>query len=491
MSFPAQHVYTTAGIYSITVSAIDNHSNIFNNVAATSIIPNCGVIDGHVLLDNGNGIFEYLSNDISATGAPINVTTPINSNGGSESGYGYHITNIDHTQPSFRVELDSTWLANNGYTVIEPAAGFYDLATAMINDTNYNFLLSCGSTEGDLEIYAYVPQFPVWATSLTVHIPLNSFSCADIPADASLTLTFDTAISIVSSNATSYNISGNTFSTNLTGISGINNEITIEFAIPSFGPLYDFTINANTNSYTENNLLNNQFLLLDVGPYDPNHKTTNLASEIDVNVDEEIYYDIHFQNIGAGTADYVTIVDTIDAQLDLSTFRVITQSHNMSYSLDPISRKIVFSFPNINLLPQITSDPLSQGFVLYKIKENTGLPVGSEIKNTAHIFFDSNPAVVTNTTSNTNVINTAGIEDHTTSDNLSVYPTPANELIYIKGIEPQEISGIRIYDVNGKLVQTFKQGISIIPVNELSNGLYMMQIESENENIVRKICVQH
>ena len=43
----------------------------------------------------------------------------------------------------------------------------------------------------------------------------------------------------------------------------------------------------------------------------------------------------------------------------------------------------------------------SMGFVRYKINRTAGLSIGTEIKNTAAIYFDYNAAVITNTTIST------------------------------------------------------------------------------------------
>ena len=54
-----------------------------------------------------------------------------------------------------------------------------------------------------------------------------------------------------------------------------------------------------------------------------------------------------------------------------------------------------FKFPNI-MLPDSASNPAgSQGFVQYRIKPKANLPLGTQIENTAHIYFDYNAAITT------------------------------------------------------------------------------------------------
>ena len=50
------------------------------------------------------------------------------------------------------------------------------------------------------------------------------------------------------------------------------------------------------------------------------------------------------------------------------------------------------------MLPDTGADFLgSQGFVKYKVNLKPNLPIGTQIFNTARIYFDQNSAIVTNT----------------------------------------------------------------------------------------------
>src|SRR5438093_2053651 len=46
------------------------------------------------------------------------------------------------------------------------------------------------------------------------------------------------------------------------------------------------------------------------------------------------------------------------------------------------------SFPNINLTDSGSNEPASHGFIQYKIKLQTGVPAGTQIQNTAYIYFE-------------------------------------------------------------------------------------------------------
>jgi fimbrial isopeptide formation D2 family protein len=138
--------------------------------------------------------------------------------------------------------------------------------------------------------------------------------------------------------------------------------------------------------------------------YDPNDKIGYPLGSTDAHFVEdgtEIEYVVRFQNTGNAAAYDVVIRDTLDANLDIETFKLVANSHSVMVAVDPDTREIVFNFANI-MLPDSTSDePGSHGLISFKIRMKQNLPMGTTIPNTAYIFFDSNPAVITNTYTHT------------------------------------------------------------------------------------------
>ena len=140
-----------------------------------------------------------------------------------------------------------------------------------------------------------------------------------------------------------------------------------------------------------------------VGSYDPNDKSVFPAGGISksfICADSALDYVVRFQNTGNDTAFLVIIADTIQNNLDLKSIQVIGASHPFITRIDE-GRIIKFIFKNIMLPDSTTNEPLSHGFVAYKIKPLSNLAVGVAIKNSAAIYFDFNTAVITNQTSNT------------------------------------------------------------------------------------------
>ncbi len=131
-----------------------------------------------------------------------------------------------------------------------------------------------------------------------------------------------------------------------------------------------------------------------IGSYDPNDKSVTPESSYPME-NEPLEYTIRFQNTGNYHADFVIVKDTLDAQLDLSSFQMIAASHN--YEVEIINRIATWTFNEI-YLPDSTSDEAgSHGFIKFKVQRVDGLDVGDQIPNRVAIYFDYNEPVITNT----------------------------------------------------------------------------------------------
>ena len=135
--------------------------------------------------------------------------------------------------------------------------------------------------------------------------------------------------------------------------------------------------------------------------YDPNDKQVFPIGYSDshyIESNTELEYLIRFQNTGNAPATDVRVIDTLSADLDISTFELVANSHSVFTSIDPNTRVVDFYFQDIMLPDSINNEPESHGLVSFKIRPNLGIPLLTEINNTASIFFDNNPPIVTNTT---------------------------------------------------------------------------------------------
>ena len=132
--------------------------------------------------------------------------------------------------------------------------------------------------------------------------------------------------------------------------------------------------------------------------YDPNAKSESHAGSIStskVASGEYLQYTIMFQNTGNDTAYNITIRDTLSALLDWNTLEMVTASHN--YQLNVNDGRCVWAFNNIKLVDSLHNEPMSHGYLVYRIKPKATVQVGDSISNTAGIYFDNNLPVFTNT----------------------------------------------------------------------------------------------
>lgn len=128
--------------------------------------------------------------------------------------------------------------------------------------------------------------------------------------------------------------------------------------------------------------------------YDPNNKEVSPAGRID-STQGWLTYTVNFQNTGNDTAIHIYIDDTLDTNLDMASFQLLAYSHPNVTQVLP-GGVVKFNFPNIYLPDSNVNEPLSHGFVQYKVKVKDGLATGSGIRNKAYIYFDFNPPVETN-----------------------------------------------------------------------------------------------
>jgi hypothetical protein len=168
----------------------------------------------------------------------------------------------------------------------------------------------------------------------------------------------------------------------------------------------------------------------------------------------------------------------------LSTFRFIGSKHPVTYSVDPISREAVFRFSGIQLLPSVDDLEESQGYFTYEIKELPNLSLNSEIKNTAYIYFDFNPAIITNTTLNINGY--VGFSSPV-QGNIELYPNPSNGQLTINGMEAGEVI---IYSLTGqKMLEQEYTKVQVLDLSKLEAGMYVVYGHSEIGDFVEKLTL--
>ena len=213
------------------------------------------------------------------------------------------------------------------------------------------------------------------------------------------------------------------------------------------------------------------------------HKTESHGNLLDITTftqESYLYYTIYFQNKATISVNNIRIEDLLDNQLDEESIRMISASHN--YVMERVGNKIVWKFDYIYLPSHLANEELSNGYLTFMIKVKPGFALGDVIPNFAEIYFDTNPAIITNTFTSTFEEQLATPEF--SSGNLLVYPNPSNGLVYITTQNTTEnLQAIHLYDVLGKTILSSKNlssKQSTIDVSSLAKGIYMIEITTEN-----------
>lgn len=221
-----------------------------------------------------------------------------------------------------------------------------------------------------------------------------------------------------------------------------------------------------------------------VAAYDPNVKQATpigFDEEHFISANTSIDYIIKFQNTGTAPANKVVITDQLSKDLDPATINLAASSHLYDFELlaDGLMR---FTFNDIALPDSTTNERESHGFVSFKINQQKDLAIGTIINNTASIFFDYNPAIITNTTHHTigeNFI-TVNIGEVLAKDiKITVSPNPFSTLanIHLEG-EQLSLLNIRVFDASGKelINDQFSSTDYELKANHLAKGIHFYQI---------------
>lgn len=229
----------------------------------------------------------------------------------------------------------------------------------------------------------------------------------------------------------------------------------------------------------ENN--SNSISQMIINAYDPNDKTEAHGPEIlhsSFTSNDYLYYTIRFENTGNASAINVRINDVLNAMLDENSLKVESASH--AYVLDRVGNNLTWKFDNIMLPVSVPNTMTGKGYVTFKIKPKPGYSVGDIIPNTASIYFDFNPAIVTNTFQTEFV---AVLESETfLTEEFAVYPNPTHSILNIQSKLNATILEVNVYDVLGKQLLNKKMAVSTteIDMTNYSPGLYLFEVVSEN-----------
>lgn len=229
-----------------------------------------------------------------------------------------------------------------------------------------------------------------------------------------------------------------------------------------------------------------------IGSYDPNDKIESHGGKIlhsSFTSNDYLTYTIQFENTGTANAVNVRLNDVLDAKLDETSVRMINASHD--YALDRVGNNLNWKFNGIELEPSVANTAIGKGCVTFQIKPKPGYAIGDIIPNTASIYFDFNPAIVTNTF-NTEFVSTLSVANFE-SESFAVYPNPTNDFLNISSKNSSKlINNIVVSDILGKTVQTnsFNTSKAVLDLSNLNRGVYFVKVESEGVDKIMKVVKQ-
>jgi uncharacterized repeat protein (TIGR01451 family) len=484
-----------SNVYTVIIQPCQTQNAAIANfpVDCSYATPPMECIYGWVFCDaNGNGTLD--SGEVVLPNAPVEVsgntgyTTTIYSDSNGVISYssqaffgGYAILTI----PQW-------WLTQHGYALTN---NIITVQTDCNNPTPAYFAVDC-SPVLCADLWTAVTPWIGYYQNNNNYIKLKWGNNGPNPTTGyTLTLTFPSSVtpntaSIANSN---YVISGNTITWTFgPGSAYIYQQDVISFFVPSGYPsgtshTYSSTITP-LGSTADCNLLNNDGSLCMIlgNSYDPNDKSTSHAPIIDPTVQDELTYVVRFQNTGTAPAQDVYIIDTLSTNLDWSTLQVVSTSHNMQL-VDLGNGVMKFNFPGIWLPDSTANEPESHGDVVFRIKENTGNGIGTSIENTAYIYFDWNPAIITNTVVNTN--DALGLEDATINE-VSIAPNPSTGSLRI--ISAEFMDRISIVDLAGKVIfETNASGFNTqLELSHLKSGVYLVKVASGSEISTERLIMK-
>ncbi|HOS85118.1 MAG TPA: T9SS type A sorting domain-containing protein, partial [Bacteroidales bacterium] len=244
--------------------------------------------------------------------------------------------------------------------------------------------------------------------------------------------------------------------------------------------IYSTIESALVDAVPQNNIDSLKLTILN--SQDPNDKavTPSYKENGYVLMNSKLEYKIRFQNKGTAEAWDIYIRDTIDEHLDLSTFNVLASSHDMYYTMQ--GRVITFYFDSIMLPAEMYDEPGSNGFIDYEISPLPNVPEETQVFNTAHIFFDFNPAVVTNTTTSTYVVALPKEEElpddiTVVQREISLVPNPVETETTIT-IDAQGTKYLIVQNATGTTVfeTTFEGNTYVLDCRTMQPGLYVCSI---------------
>lgn len=399
---------------------------------------------------------------------------------------------------------------NISYTIDSNYTANYTVAPASYSNVNvvvgagmqvYNFPVTVTNNYADLAIINVPIQQPRPGFTYTNKVFYTNLGTQSV-ASGTVTFNKDALVTITANTQTGTVATPTGFTYNFTNLLPFEvRTMTVTMQVPTIPTV---TLgNLLTNSVTITPLTNDvvpanntaSISQVIIGSYDPNDKMEAHGERIlhsSFSANDYLDYTIRFENTGTASAINVRVNDVLDSRLDENSIKMESASHN--YVMDRIGNNINWKFENIQLPATAVNAVASKGYIQFKIKPKPGYAVGDIIPNTASIYFDFNPAIITNTFHTEFVAQLAVNEFE--NGNFVFYPNPTSDFVTISLKDTSNsIANIGVYDVVGKLILTLKPNESIatetIDLTSVLPGIYFVEVTTDtNLKVVKKLLVK-
>ncbi len=451
-------------------------------VEVPDLTGNCGIVQGRVYFDHDQDCVQ----DVNEVGVPDRLIT---FTPGPE--YAYTNSNGGYTRR----------LTNGSYTMAVDGTGA-DLYPICPSTTTTDVVVSGGvvnqsfadSSLVALDLKAEIAMGPA-RPGFVQNVLLRAKNLSgQLSGAVDLVLTIDPQFSFISSEPAPTSVIGNTVSwTGMDPLSGYQRHLVhVHVQVPPdiglLGQPYAHTASIS-QPLTESTLANNTAIGGGTvqGSYDPNDKTARTSTrqsdtEYFIGQDDGIDYTIRFQNTGTDTAFTVVVRDTLSEALDIGSFEMGIASHDHTITFLP-NRVVEWRFPNILLPDSNVNEPGSHGLIDFRIKPMEPVLPGTVIENTANIYFDFNPPVITEPSVLVAEFST-GVGEQL-EPGITVSPNPVSALLSVSAASP--IARLSIVSADGRVVHSGNANAdrTAIDATSLKGGAYTVIAELHNGSIAR------
>lgn len=446
-------------------------------IGGDSLGENCGEnnLSGLVTFDNDNNGCD--ENDNILSNALINITSTTDS-------YNYTVTTNDDGAYNFNLLsgiYNFTILGIPDYYTVSPNTAMVTF-TESANEQELNFCITANQTIEDLNITILPINEARPGFNANYQLIVENMGTQTV-ANATVTLSFDEALqTFVSATPAATSATANQLTFAVDNILPFQSRA-VAFKMQTFTPptvnggeIAEFTAtvtpDANDNTPDDNTFTLEQEI---VNSYDPNDKRVVQGETIFIEqADEYLDYIIRFQNTGTASAIFVRIEDELHPNLDWTTFRPISASHD--YRVEITDGNLVeFIFDDINLPHEAADAPGSNGFIAYKIKPVANIQIGDIMIGDARIYFDYNLPIITNIAS-TEVVPPLGI-DAVKGNSVVIYPNPVGDVLTIQP-NGTEVTGAVIYNLQGGKVLQLDKIANSLDTSSLNSGVYILSLST-------------